>query len=331
MKTLLKIFGVLVILLVLAVLSGVAYVKYGLPDVGAAPNMNITADAAKLARGEYLAMHVAVCIDCHSTRDFSLLSGPPVEGTFGMGGEKFGHEMGFPGTFYARNITPAAIGDWSDGEIYRAVTMGVSKDGSALFNLMPYARFGEASKEDIEAIIAYIKTLKPIENQVPKSEPDFPLNLIINTLPHPPNHQPIPDKSDVVAYGKYMVNLASCIECHTPFKPDSPGQPDETLTFAGGFEFKWPNGAIMRSANITPDIGTGIGSWNKDMFIQRFKMYTDSGFVIPKVDPNGFNSPMPWTMYAGMTTEDLSAIYDYLRTLTPIEHTVVKYTPPPGS
>jgi hypothetical protein len=59
----------------------------------------------------------------------------------------------------------------------------VSKDGSALFPVMPHAAYGRMDKEDVLSIIAYLRTLPAIAHEVPASVPDFPMNIIINTIP----------------------------------------------------------------------------------------------------------------------------------------------------
>lgn len=82
-----------------------------------------------IARGKYLANHVAVCMDCHSTRKWNKYSGPMDENAQGAGGEIFDQNMGFPGKFISPNITPYALREWTDGEIFRAITSGVNKDG----------------------------------------------------------------------------------------------------------------------------------------------------------------------------------------------------------
>jgi mono/diheme cytochrome c family protein len=326
MKKALRVILIIVLVLIVGIGGLLAYVKFALPDVGAAPVMKVTATAEKVARGEYLANHVTVCIDCHSTRDWSTYSGPPIAGTFGMGGEAFTQKFGFPGEFYAKNITPAGIGTWTDGELYRAITSGVNKDGKALFPLMPHPAYGHMSTEDIESIIAYIRTLKPIENQVKPSVPDFPMSVIINTIPKKATPQPIPPKSDTLNYGRYLVNAASCKDCHTRMEK---GAYVEGMTFAGNFEFNLPQG-VVRSANITPDKQTGIGNWTKEYFLERFRSFSDPA-KLPKVQPDQFNTVMPWTMYAGMTEEDLSAVFKYLQSVEPIENTVVKFTPAGGA
>ncbi|MEM9528882.1 MAG: hypothetical protein AAGA31_19885 [Bacteroidota bacterium] len=125
-------------LLVLLIGGGFLYLSLALPNVGPPPAIEIAKTPEQVTRGSYLANHMMVCMDCHSQRDWNKYAGPSIASTLGQGGEKFGHDLGFPGEFYAPNITPAALGSWTDGEIFRAVTTGVSKDGRALFNVMPY-------------------------------------------------------------------------------------------------------------------------------------------------------------------------------------------------
>ncbi len=319
--------GYLLAVVATALAAGIIYLQYAFPNVDAAPRLTIDKSPALVKRGEYLANHVAVCIDCHSTRDWSRLTAPPMAGTFGKGGDKFDHSLGFPGTFYARNITSdkeTGIGAWTDGEIYRAMTSGVSRNGEPLFPLMPYNSYRKMSREDAYAIIAYIRTLQPIRNKVPKSDPDFPMNLILRTMPaRIPIVSPEPLLTDSVSLGKYLVTVAGCAECHTP---QDKGSPVKDKMLAGGTEFSFPNGAILRSANLTPDKKTGIGSWTEDAFVARFKQYATPGGT-PKVNPNEFNSLMPWSMYGGMKEGDLRAIYKYLHSLKPQNNKVEKYTP----
>src|SRR5690606_14045989 len=126
-----------------------SYLKLALPNIGEAPDLKIDYTAERIERGQYLANSLMLCIDCHSTRDWSLYSGPPKAGTFGMGGDYFGREFGFPGAFYAKNITPSGISNWTDGELYRVITSGVNKKGEAIFPIMPYHHYGRMEKEDI--------------------------------------------------------------------------------------------------------------------------------------------------------------------------------------
>ncbi|MFD2514387.1 cytochrome c [Pontibacter locisalis] len=331
MKKALKIVGYIAVAIVAIAAAGILYMQYAFPNVDAAPAITITKAPALVERGEYLANHVAICIDCHSERDWSKYAGPPIPGTEGKGGDRFDHSMGFPGVFYARNISSdkeTGLGNWTDGEIYRAITRGVSKDGEPLFPVMPYKAYNQMSKQDAYAIIAYIRTLAPISNKVPAPDPDFPMNLIMRTMPLKEDASGVEETAlgDEVARGKYLFTIAACADCHTP---QEKGAPIEGKHLAGGFEFPFPNGNIVRSANITPDKETGIGTWSEDMFVQRFKMYADPAMASQKVDPNGMNTIMPWIMYAGMKEEDLRAIYKYLRTVEPNQNKVVRFTAAP--
>lgn len=275
----------------------------------------------RIERGKYLANHVTVCIDCHSGRDWSKFSGPIKPGTEGMGGEQFDQRFGFPGKFISPNITPSNLKSWTDGEIYRAITSGVNKQGDPLFPVMPYPHYGKMDKEDIYSIIAYIRTLQPRENTTPDSKADFPVSYIMHLMPEKANHEKTPAKSDTLNYGRYLVNAGSCIDCHTRAEK---GQIVESMAFAGGREFPMSFGSLF-SPNITFDKETGIGNWSKTAFINRFKMYrsstTDSTTVVKESE---YNSLMPWNMFAGMTDDDLGAIYTYLRSVQPIKNSVTK-------
>jgi mono/diheme cytochrome c family protein len=134
MKTFVKVVLVIVAVMVLVAGAGVGYLFAKYPDVPPPEDLTVTATPEKIARGEYLAKSVSQCVDCHAVRDFTKYAGPVVEGTLGRGGENFG----IPGTsvraLYSKNITPAGIGHWTDGELIRAITAGVNKDGRAAFS-----------------------------------------------------------------------------------------------------------------------------------------------------------------------------------------------------
>lgn len=328
MKRSFRILGIILLVLIIAATGLISYAKFALPDVGDPPDLQVEGTPERIERGRYLAHSVAVCMDCHSTRDWSRFSGPIIPGTEGKGGERFDQSMGFPGVYYSRNITPFGVTRYSDGELYRLITTGVTKEGRAIFPVMPYPYYGRMAEEDIYSIIAYLRTLKPLESSIPDSQPDFPMTILLNTIPKRSTPEQNPSRTDELAYGRYMTNAAACIECHTPVEQ---GQIIADSAFAGGREFSFPDGSIVRSSNITPDEKTGIGRWNREQFVQRFKLYADSSFVLPAIKPGEFNTIMPWTMYATMSEEDLGAIYVYLRSVKAVDRQVQKYTPPPAT
>lgn len=308
---------------VFSIIGVLFFVSFGLPDVGESGYLKIERTQKRLERGEYLANNVSVCMDCHSKRDWNKFSGPLVSGTLGQGGELFNQKYGFPGEYYSKNITPHGIGNWTDGEILRAISSGVDKDGKAIFPVMPHPNFGKMDKEDLYSIIVYLRSLEPIVSKIPDSKSDFPMNFIINTIPKKAEFSKKPNEKDVVNYGAYLFNAASCAECHTK---NEKGSKIEGMELAGGFEFPMVTGGIVRSSNITPDKSTGIGNWTEEMFVDRFKSYVDKNYVSNKIEKGNFNTVMPWTMYGDMKNEDLKAIFAYLKTVKPIKNTVVKFS-----
>src|SRR5690606_4996464 len=95
---------IVVVIFLTAIVSVTCYLKFALPNVGTSPEITVERTPDRIRRGEYLANHVAACMDCHSTRNWAYVSGPLTTGTLGKGGEYFGPEMGFPGEFYSNNL-----------------------------------------------------------------------------------------------------------------------------------------------------------------------------------------------------------------------------------
>ncbi len=278
-----------------------------------------------LARGEYLVLHVAPCLDCHSKRDFSKYAGPIVAGSEGMGGLVFDQKLaGVPGAVYAKNIPSdpeTGIGTWTDDEIYRAITKGINKNGDTLFPIMPYVNFSRMAKSDLMAIVAYIRTLKPIKNKVPDRQLFVPISMIYPgpAIQASQDGNMIPPESDVANYGQYLANAAACFDCHTPM--NEKGYIMEKM-YAGGFRFD-EGSFVVNTANITPDSATGIGNWTEETFLNKFTQYREEKAY--SFNPGKQNTYMPLTMYAGMTDSDLKAIYAFLKTLKPISNKVEKW------
>lgn len=282
-------------------------------------------DSAKkvIERGKYLAHHVALCMDCHSQRDWNQFSGPPKPGTEAVGGDSFGIRLDVPGIIYARNITSDTvngIGKWTDQEIERAITRGISRNGDTLFPLMPYPHYNGMSKEDISSIITYIRTIKPSPNKVPDRKLMIPMALAYPPLQSAsPEKNTKPDVADMVKYGGYVMNSAACMDCHTPMDK---GQFVMSKYMAGGRKMDLGS-FVVTTPNITPDSATGIGKWTEQMFLDKFKLYRDHAAY--SSNPGKNNSVMPWSMYANMEDFDIKAIYRYLRTIPAVNNHVDKY------
>ena len=315
----------IIIALLAVVVLGAAWFVFNftvlLPRDIPVPEITLPTAPEEIERGRYLATHVAVCMDCHSRRNWDYFAGPIIPGTLGKGGEVFDRSTGLPGVLTSKNITPYNLGDWSDGELFRAITGGLQKDGDALFPLMPYDSYRTMDERDVLAIMAYLRTIAPIENDVGDHELDFPLSLIVNSIPLEAELSTV-NRDDPLEYGEYLATLSGCTWCHTPINATQQLIPEQSL--AGGHDF-FMGGFIVRAANISPDVETGIGSWSEEQFIARFREYQgEAGRSIP-LGEEGYNSLMPWTMYADMTDADLGAIYTFLMQSEPRSNAVTIY------
>jgi mono/diheme cytochrome c family protein len=259
----------------------------------------------RVARGEYLATAVFGCVYCHSERDWELFGGPIKPGGLGKGGERFDESVGFPGLIVSTNITPYHLGDWSDGELYRAIISGLHKDGYAFFPVMPFDVYLYLETEDVYSIMAYLRTLEPIAADHPPRQLSNFMQAIGNSRVKPAEPWVV-DQDDPVARGEYLSIIAGCRFCHTPADERRQGIPE--MRFGGGLGFPWQDKTVY-SANISADPDTGIGNWTVEDFIARFKAYENQRIPVSEV---GYNTQMAWTEYAQLTESDLAAIYAYI-------------------
>lgn len=317
-----------VALLVILALTGITYlyIRYALPKIPPVPEIVINhQDSSLLRRGEYLAEHVSICVDCHSPRDINYFSWPNVKGQKGAGGPFLSQKLGytFPGESFTPNITPANLGNWSDGELYRLLTTGIDKDGNTINHAMPFQNFSHLDPSDAKAIIAYIRTLPAIKNTpAGVTKINFFHSLYNRTISREVKPIYVDSLKTAIDSGHYLVTIASCNDCHTPKKWLEIN--DTTRLLSGGVEFPLPTGGFVHSANLTPD-ESGLQTWTEEVFVKKFKSMRDSG-AIYKVAANSFNTLMPWSDYDGMTERDLKAIYAYLRSIKPVYNPVVRYT-----
>jgi hypothetical protein len=307
-------------------LGAVTFLGCVTPDIKP-PVLAAGTEKANAEHGAYLVRHVAACLGCHSQRDFTHMAGPYREETAGGGGLDLGPMYGFPsGTvMHGPNVTPDALRSWSDGEVARAMVSGLSRDGHALFPVMPYDAYNTLGQDDVVDMIAFLRTLPPQPGQVPARKLSFPLNLVVKKLPREPQmplHAPRPGDA---GYGAYLTNLAGCMWCHT--QVDNRGRLVKGTEFSGGHAFPVPapGGGTVVSANLTPDAETGLGAWTREVFIARFKAVTREVAQGAPVEVGAVNTVMDWTSFSGMTEEDLGAIFDHLRTLPARKNAVVKY------
>jgi hypothetical protein len=299
--------------------AGVCVVRYQ-PRQRPAGTETVALTPERIARGRYLAESVLGCMDCHAKHDLTRYGGP-VQGPLGGGGDCFGAER-FPGTLCMPNLSPdrqTGLGAWSDGEIKRALREGVSRDGRALFPIMPYREYRALSDSDADAVVAYLRSLPAVNNPIPRAHIDFPVKYLIKLAPRPLDG-PVPDPhDDEIARGQYLARVSGCIACHTPVDPRH--EPLRGQELSGGQEFTGAFGTL-RSANLTPH-ATGLGDRTREAFVGMFKAFAVPASALPVVDPKD-GTIMPWVSRAGITDADLGAIYAYLRSVPPIERVIEK-------
>jgi mono/diheme cytochrome c family protein len=283
---------------------------------------------ARVARGKYLFDAVSSCAHCHSAVDGTRFASPIVPGGYAKGKQ-------FPPSaadgIVAPNLTSdteTGAGRWTDGQIIRAIREGIGFDGRPLFPMMPFSEFAKLSDEDVESIVAYMRTIPPIRNPLPRSKVDFPMTLIMRMIPQPVGSITPVDRANKVAYGEHLTKIAGCQFCHTPFEK---GQPVKEKFLAGGQEFLLAPNARAVSINLTPEPNTGIGTMTEEQFLEKFYQYKDySANGSPVIEPV-LNTEMPWLHLSRMEPEDLKAIFAYLRTVPPIVNAIVSHPDAPDN
>ncbi len=316
-----KKFGAITILVIITlVVLGITLTIGWRPIIGAKKraltDRRFEATPQRLVRGQYLVDGVMGCFGCHTDQDWSKPGAPPVVGKEGSGHAWSDQDMPW---LIAPNITPdkeTGAGNWSDDTLARAIREGIGHDGRALFPIMPYPDYRQMSDEDLASVIAYLRTVPAVRNQLPATKMPFPLNFLMQNMPQPVDAVvPAPDQSTPVARGSYLVKMGACADCHTP---QEKGEPMPGMAFAGGFLMHEPKGDVV-SANITP-AASGIGYYNDTSFVQAMR--------IGKVGARPLHASMPWYFYGKMTDDDLKSVFAFLRTLKPVKHQLDNTEPP---
>lgn len=314
-KAMVKLVGALLVLGTVAIGGLYLYYFVILPPNIPAADLDIEITPMRVARGEYLANSVFGCMYCHSERNWDLFGAPPKPGTLGKGGEVFDKRVGVSGVLISPNITPHGIGDWSDGEVFRAIVSGLHRDGYAFFPIMPFDVYLHLETEDVYSIIAYLRTLEPIESDYSGRQMTALMQFIANSRVRPADPWDV-DHSDPVSRGEYLTIIAGCRFCHTPANERM--QPYEDMRFGGGFGM-FANGRKVYSANISADPETGIGNWSVADFIRRFRAYAGAEIPVAEI---GYQTQHAWTEYAKMRDTDLADIYAYIMAQPPVRNTV---------
>jgi hypothetical protein len=305
----------LIVCLVLAVLTKFYVLS---PRLRAPLTLEAPHDQATIARGEYLARHVFACMGCHSEVHEDLPGEPLVDGRLAVGRD-FGPMPGFfPGRIHSSNITPdktKGIGEWTDGEVVRAMREGVAKDGRPLFPMMPYLTYAEVmSDEDALAVVAFLRSIPASDNDPGRMQIDFPVSMFARGAPKPLEQAAGPAPSGGLERGRWLLEACSCTECHTT--TNERHEPLSGMYLAGGNPFPVKGKGTVYIANITSDRETGIGAWSDDEVFAAIK----SG--MSRTKPTRLLYGMPWPHYTGMTDDDIHALVSALRLVPAVKHAV---------
>lgn len=206
---------------------------------------------SQVERGRYLTI-AGDCKACHTDMEND---GEPFAG---------GRGLGTPfGTIYSSNLTPdveTGLGRWSRDDFYRALNEGVDREGRHLYPAMPYPYFTLMTREDTDAIYAYLRTLDPIAKIVPQNDLPFPLNIRRSVWGWKllfftdDAFRADPNQSDAWNRGRYLVDgVLHCGGCHTGKNALGADDADEHLR--GGVLENW------FAPNIRGGANGGIADW----------------------------------------------------------------------
>ena len=208
-----------------------------------------------LERGRYLVDTVMTCQNCHTPRG---PNGFEFDKAL-SGGLRFDEP---PFDVWATNITPdrdSGIGNWSDAEIKTALQEGKRPAGHQLAEVMPSGFYKILTPRDLDGIVAYLRSLPPVGHKVPA--PVYKMQVPHQVFPGAEKPMSESDLDDKVKRGFYLVTIAHCMECHTPFGPPATGVDFKNSLGKGEREFRGPWG-VSTSRNITSSKSAGIGDWS---------------------------------------------------------------------
>ena len=289
-----RVVGVLLLVIVVgaALAYGVAGHRIGRKyDVAATPlTVPIVRDSATIARGHHLVLAIGKCVDCH---------GENMAGTVVINDKAFGHLSG-------ANLTGgngSSLAQYTDAEVARVIRRGVKRDGTSLL-FMPVTDFSHFSDPDVAAIIAYLRSLTPVDHvgepQVlgpiarmlilgGKTPVVLPASHVRDDAPHPTVPAGV-----TVQYGEYLAHVGGCFGCHGDHLGGGPvpGGPPE-----------WPP-----ARNLTP---AALGAWTEADFTRVLR----EGL---RPDGHALSAAMPWKYTRYMTDDEIRAVWMFLQTVPPV-------------
>lgn len=313
MKTVLRILLYLILLVVVIAVGFVSFIQVrGIPkyEVDKIEYPQVQSDSELVANGVKIAS--VQCIVCHRGSDGKL------------SGRLMGEVPQF-GEIHSANITQSkeyGIGNWTDAEIAYLIRTGVRPNGQFIPPYMP--KFPHMSDYDLKSIIAFLHSDKPEvqASEIPSvpSKPSF-LNKFLcfvafKKIPYPEETINIPDTTDMVELGKYLVcGRYDCFPCHSKdFKTMNIETPELSEGYMGGGNaIVAENGSTRLSANLTPDEETGIGTWTEEDFTRA---------MLEQKSKGGQTLRNPMLPYNGLTSIEVKAMWAYLRSIPAIKNEV---------
>jgi mono/diheme cytochrome c family protein len=257
-------------------------------------------DPAVLAKGEYLA-RAGDCIACHTAREGKTFAGGlPMKTPFG--------------TLYTSNITPdpqTGIGTWTSDQFYKMMHNGRFPDGGLVYPAMPFASYTKVTREDSDAIYAYLRSIPPVKQTNRPHDLRFPFDnrsLILGWRTlffNEGEYKPDPTKSADWNRGAYLVEgLGHCGMCHTAI--NALGGSSDSQAFEGGL-IPMQN---WYAPSLTSNKEAGLGDWT----IQEITDYLRTG-----VSSRGaVYGPMAEVVYNSLqylNDDDIRAMAVYLKGL----------------
>jgi mono/diheme cytochrome c family protein len=278
------------------------------------------ASAGLLEQGRYLAT-AGDCVSCHTRPN-----GEPVSG---------GRPLNTPfGVIYSANITPdrnAGIGTWSEQQLARAMREGIAADGTHLYPAFPYTAYTKVSDQDVHAIYAYLRSLKPVSYTPPRNKMPFPFSVraLLSgwnmMFFEPGRYRPNTSQSAEWNRGAYLTQgLGHCGACHTP--RNALGGERNAAALTGGEYLDEVMDEVVdnritpmdertvrlwASANLTP-APSGLGAWSLDAIA----LYLKTGHSA-RAAAFGPMSEVIDNSTSHLSDNDIHAIAVYLKSLLP--------------
>lgn len=314
MKKALKIIGILLGIVILAVGGFAAYIQAtGIPtyELQLPERYEVEMDSTSIVNGGKLVKQL--CYDCHADPKTKTMQGKKMFDIPPSFGEVWAPNLTHPETGLAR---------YSNEELAHLIRTGIKKDGKYAPPWM--IKLPNIADADLKDVIAFLRAgedpmLAPSNVTQPAPQPSFFVKFLSHVAfkpyPYPNEEVALPDPNDQVAVGAYLSTAVyGCFSCHSAgFETVDEYTPANSQGFfGGGTQLLDAAGQTIYSANITMHETTGIGTWSEEDFIKAVKWGAGPKYPV--------RVPMP--KYTDLTDEEVAAIFAYLKTVPVIEHAV---------